>query len=173
MSIAAARTISIGGMTKPQLLAQLQAANVQLNDSARILFEDNRFKTSPKTFQVQIAEVSVADLGFIDGARIATIHARAIELGHLLCPLELAAHFRLQFPDQPEGFIGQPASQHRAPPGSLTIASPELTPDDNMPKGFYLRRIEGVLWLRGYRSGPEHLWSPADRFIFQFSQLPR
>jgi hypothetical protein len=41
-----------------------------------------------------------------------------------------------------------------------------LAQDESIPKGFYLRRIEGILWLRGYRSGPEHLYSPEDRFVF-------
>jgi hypothetical protein len=46
------------------------------------------------------------------------------------------------------------------------VISTELTEDHDVPKGFYLRRIEGALWLRGYRSGPEHVWSPEDRIVF-------
>jgi hypothetical protein len=72
----------------------------------------------------------------------------------------------LQYLDQPEGSIGHPPSQHRAPPGSLTVASREFDVDENVPKGFYLRRVEGVLWLRGYCSGPDHMWSGTDRFVF-------
>jgi len=106
-----------------------------------------------------------------DGAReqghsIDQIHERAAQLGLLLCPLELGPHLRLQFLEQPEGSVGYPPSQHRAPPGSITVASPELVQDECTPKGFYLRHIEGILWLRGYRSGPEHLWSPEDRLVF-------
>jgi hypothetical protein len=36
-----------------------------------------------------------------------------------------------------------------------------------MSMGFYLRRIQGVLWLRGYRSALEHIWSADDRFVFR------
>jgi len=46
------------------------------------------------------------------------------------------------------------------------VASAPLAQDDETPKGFYLRRIEGVLWLRGYRSWPGHIWSPQDMFVF-------
>ncbi|MDA0708693.1 MAG: helicase, partial [bacterium] len=46
------------------------------------------------------------------------------------------------------------------------IASQILTEDDDFPKGFYLRRIKGVLWLRGYRSWPGHVWEPDDHFVF-------
>src|SRR6476661_5482475 len=32
-----------------------------------------------------------------------------------------------------------------------------------------LRRIDGVLWLRGYRFRPEHIWSAGDHFVFTVS----
>jgi hypothetical protein len=35
----------------------------------------------------------------------------------------------------------------------VTIASPALTDDYETPKGFYLLKICGELWLRGYWSG--------------------
>lgn len=97
---------------------------------------------------------------------IAQVFDRAAERGFVLCPLELAAHLRLQFTDQPEGFLGHPPSTNRAPPGALTIAAHPLVADDGVPMGFYLRRIRGVLWLRGYRSPAEHVWSASDRFVF-------
>lgn len=46
--------------------------------------------------------------------------------------------------DQPEGYSGHPIQQHRAPVGSITIASEILTEDEDFPKGFYLRRINGA-----------------------------
>ena len=163
---AVARTIRVGGMTKHDLLAQLQDAKIQLNESARVLFTHDKFTTSPAVSHIETVELSVADLGYPEGASIGKIHDRAAECGLSLCPLELAPHLRLQYIDQEEGCIGHPPSKHRAPPGSLTVASRVLTSDDATPKGFYLRRIEGVLWLRGYRSGPNHVWSAADRFVF-------
>jgi hypothetical protein len=72
----------------------------------------------------------------------------------------------LQYLDQPEGYWDQPVRHHQAPSGSITIASEPLSEDDDFPKGFYLRRIKGVLWLRGYRSGAEHIWEPGDHFLF-------
>jgi hypothetical protein len=160
------RTIQVGGLTKQELLTRLVAAEIQLNESARALFAHDRFTTSPVVSTIEIVELSVAELGFAAGATIAPIYDNAAARGLALCPLELAPHLRLQYTDQPEGAVGQPATQHRAPPGSLTVASRELTSDDDTPKGFYLRRIAGVLWLRGYCSGPEHVWSAEDRFVF-------
>ena len=166
ISSAVAKTIRMGGMTKHELLVRLQDAKIQLNESARVLFAHDKFTTSPLVSYIETVELSVADLGYLEGTSIGQIHNRAAECGLLLCPLELAPHLRLQYMDQPEGYIGHPPSKHRAPPASLTVTCRRFTSDDDTPKGFYLRRIEGVLWLRGYRSGPDHVWSAADRFVF-------
>ena len=103
---------------------------------------------------IEIATVSVAELGFGEGATYGQLIARALESGLAECPLELGPHLRLQFLDQPEGAAGLPATHGRAPPGAITVASSPLDERDETPKGFYLRRIDGVLWLRGYWSGP-------------------
>ena len=94
------------------------------------------------------------------------ILARAGGLGLGLCPPELGPWLRLEYLDQPEGNAGQPARPGLAPAGAITIVSAALVEDDGFPKGFYLRRSDGVPWLRGYRSGPAHVWSPDDRLIF-------
>jgi hypothetical protein len=86
------------------------------------------------------------------------ITAHAATHGLSLCPLELGLHLRLQYRDQPEGQIDKPGHPQHAPYGSITVVSEPLSTDDDLPKGFYLRGIAGVLWLRGYRSTPEHRW---------------
>lgn len=164
------RAVNVGGLGKHELLEQLRRAGVELNEAGRVLFAHDGFTTHDQASRLTTIELSVANLGCSTGANMAHIHERAARLGLSLCPLELGPHLRLQYLDQAEGATGQPPSRHRAPPGSLTVASPALAPDDETPKGFYLRRMEGVLWLRGYRSGPEHLWSPEDRLVFCLPQ---
>lgn len=160
------RTIRVGGLSKHELMAQLLRNDVELNDAARALFAHERFTTQPLASSLTTIELSVANLGYDQGTTIDGIHEQAARCGLSLCPLEVGPHLRLQYLDQPEGALGHPPSRHCAPPGSLTIASAALAADDDTPKGFYLRRIEGILWLRGYRSGPEHVWSPGDRLVF-------
>jgi hypothetical protein len=160
------RSVRIGGTTKQALLAELQACGVQLNEIARTIFAHHDFETSDEPAVIETKELSVGDLGHTEGATIAEVHASAARRGLSLCPLELAPHLRLQFMEQPEGYWGHPPSEHRAPPGSLTIAAQPLATDDGDLLGFYLRRIRGVLWLRGYRSPAEHVWSAEDRFLF-------
>jgi len=159
-------TVRIGGMSRSALLALLREHGVRLNEAAEALFEDPRFTTPGRRRVVGIAALSVAELGFGDGARYGQLIARARESGLVECPLELGPHLRLQFPEQPAVADGLPSTRGRAPPGSLTITSPPLDEDEATPKGFYLRRVANVSWLRAYRSGSGHVWSPEDLLVF-------
>lgn len=161
------RTLRIGGIPKSELLQRLESQGVQLNDAARELFADDRFTVAGAPSVVSTVERSVADLGFPDGATMPQLCEAARGLDLHPCPLELAPHLRLQWLDQPEGQGVQPTMQHRAPPGSVTLVAAPISDDDRFPKGFYLRRIAGVLWLRGYRSDAAHVWSPEDRLLFR------
>ena len=160
------RTVTVGGLTKAELLEELHTNAISMNESGERLFASDHFPTSETRYSVTTVELTVRHLGCPRGATLPEIYARAGERGLGLCPLELGPHLRLQYRDQPEGSWGKPCRRHQAPYGSITIASEQLTEDDDFPKGFYLRRIKGVLWLRGYRSGPEHVWEPDDYFIF-------
>ena len=153
-------------MDKQELIQELRKHNVLLNQAAEALFEDRRFTTLRQRKVIEITCLSVADLGFVEGATYQQLTARALESGLVECPLELGPHFRLQFLDQPEGSAGFPATKHRAPPGSITIASSPLDDCEETPKGFYLRRIDGVLWLRGYWSWSGNIWRPEDVLVF-------
>jgi hypothetical protein len=157
--------VRVGGMDKRELVQTLREHNVQLNQAAETLFDDRRFTPLGQSQIIEIAVLSVADLGFGEGATYEQLTARALESGLVECPLELGPHLRVQFLDQPEGSAGFPATKHQAPPGSITVASSPLDDCYETPKGFYLRRINGVLWLRGYRSWPGHIWSPEDVLV--------
>jgi hypothetical protein len=153
-------------MTKAELFAELQHHGVQMNEAGHTLFASDLFQTSAVRRMIDTVELSVLDLGFAQGATMPEIHAAAIAGGLTLCPMELGPHLRLQFPEQPEDFLGPAHCVHRAPSGSLTIAAAYLLDDDGFPRGFYLRHNGGIRWLRGYRSGLDHVYAPEDRLIF-------
>ncbi len=101
-----------------------------------------------------VSLVSLTEIGLPEGGRYQEIVEHAAKAGLEPCPLELAAHLRLQYLDQPDGRY-------------LTVASVELRPGPETPNGFYLRRLDGDLWLRGYESGPENVYAPDfSRFAF-------
>jgi hypothetical protein len=161
------RAVRVGGLTKAALLGALQHAGVELNEIGRTLFAHPGFTTAGEVSTIETVELAVADLAGPAGADMATILERADTRGLAPCPLELGPHLRLQYRDQPEGQAGEAPTRHRAPPGSITVVSLPLSDDEDVPKGFYLRRIGGALWLRGYRSGAQHVWSAHDRLLFR------
>src|SRR5687768_14297752 len=164
---ATARNILVGGMMKVELLQELLRKGIQLNEAAQTLFASELFVTAERRMPIQTVELTAGNLGFPLGATWTAICRKAGDLGLNLCPLETAAHFRLQFLDQAEGEADEPSRQHRAPSGSITVASEAHSGDDDFPKGFYLRRMHGVLWLRGYRSSASHVWDRDDHLLFR------
>ena len=155
-----------GGVSKQDLLTKLRECQVEMNTAAELLFKDDRFVPGDVPVAYETVELTVLDLGFDNGATMPEILAAGERLGLVPCPLELAAHLRLVMLDQAEGHWGHPETKHTAPPGALTVISPPLAEDDTVPKGFYLRKIKGVLWLRGYVSDATHLWQPGNHIVF-------
>ncbi len=161
--------VRVGGIGPAALRQQLIDAGVRFNAYAEQLFADPRFVTDPAPSTVEVLVTTVAGLGFPDGARFDAWSAAASARGLALCPLALAPHWRGQWTTQPEGADGQPATRHQAPPGSVTVAcAPAAGATDPLDAldGFYLRVINGVPWLRGYRSDGSHHWAPADQLAF-------
>lgn len=156
----------IGGVTKVELLDRLRSAGVSINPIGMQLFENESFLTLDSPMTVESVQVSVRELGLPQGGLWAQIVDAAARHDLTLCPLELGPHLRLNLLDQEEGAVGAAETKHQAPPGAITIASAPLGEDDDVPKGFYLRRIEGTLWLRGYKSWPGHVWQPQNVLVF-------
>jgi hypothetical protein len=160
------RVIEVGGRRGAELLEDLKKAGVEINEFGLQLLSSAAFDIPKARRPVVTVELTVRNLGFPHGATMPEIVSNATNLGLSLCPLELGPYFRLQYLDQPEGFVGQAITQHRAPPGSVTIASKPLIEDDDFPKGFYLRCIKGTLWLRGYVSDAQHVSDADDHLVF-------
>lgn len=160
------RTIAVGGLSKWQLIQKLQQNSISMNEYGVRLLSDERFTTSESRYSLKTVELTIRDLGFPNGATLPHIFKRASELGLKLCPPELGPHLRLEYLNQSEGYIGNPLQKNQAPTGSITIASEILSEEDDFPKGFYLRKINDVLWLRGYNADNLHVWNAYDHFVF-------
>lgn len=159
--------VRIGGLSKRELLHSLSKQAVRRNQAAEDLFADDRFQLSRQEVEVSILVHSLADLGFAEGATYPQIILRAQQQGLQECPLELGPHLRLQYQEATESGNGrQVSSSGNAPFGSLTVASRPLDENDETPKGFYLRSLDGERWLRGYWADFDHVWSPDDLFVF-------
>jgi len=160
------RKVVIGDLDTVQLRQALREHNVHFNRAAEDLFNDCRFSPSRESAEIRIKAVSVLDLGFPSGATYQQLIEEASSIGLFECPLELGPYLRLQFLDQQGTSNHGPEEKGRAPQGAITVTSKPLGEADEIPKGFYLRRANGRLWLRGYWSGPAHVWSKEDLLVF-------
>lgn len=160
--------LTVATLSRPRLLESLQRARIHLNASAQTLLEAPVFD-EPAPQSVTLVERALSELGLKAGAALPRIFDAAQSHGLSLCPVATGPYLRLAWlsqPNAPDAIM----SNGRAPTASLTIAAPPLRPgEDDYPKGFYLRVINGRPWLRGYRCDLTYGWNPDDRFVFSIS----
>lgn len=157
--------VTIGGLSRVDLRTALRTRSILLNAYAEILLDSHLFDDHDARV-IAVIERTVADLGHARGASLTDILEAGQSQGLLLCPADTGPYLRLAMNDQTAS-TDTAMSAGKAPEGSLTVASEPLSDDNDHPKGFYLRVVEGQAWLRGYRCDDEHIWSPDDRFLFQ------
>lgn len=148
-------TVTLEGLTSEALTRRLESAGIQLNTHAQTLLEPKFFDFS-KTGKYRVQLVTVADLGFTEPANLPAIYRRIRERGFALCPLELAPYLRLSWRTQPTSRNSALTGQHKSPDSAVNVSTPPLSSDPYVPKGFYLRNVDGPLWLRGYICDDEH-----------------
>ncbi|MDQ1218271.1 hypothetical protein [Microbacterium arborescens] len=108
----------------------------------------------------------MGELGFPAGATLPRILAAARERGLRPCPPQTGPYLRLTYLGQPSAPDNR-TNEGRAPTAPLTLVTERLSPDDDYPRGFYLRTIDGKPWLRGFRCDDEHVFSAHDRLVFR------
>lgn len=148
------KEIFMDNLSAEELLEKMKAKGIQFNKYAEMLFEHSSFLTSGKARKVKLVKVNLTDLKLAKPTRFQDIVSAAAEKGLKLCPLNLAPFLRLEYLDQPEGPY-------------LTIASLKIEDDEKFPRGFYLRKLEGVLWLRGFCASDDWEYPLDMEFVFQ------
>ena len=98
------RTIKLGtGLNPYSFRTALKEADCGIMDSGNDILGKLAFTVSKTEAEVELVNVSVAELGFKDYATRVDIYKRANELGLDLCPAEVGPQLRLQYKDQPKG----------------------------------------------------------------------
>lgn len=124
-----------------------------IGDYANDILGKPAFTVAAEETKLDLVVVSVAELGFKDGATPKQIYARAKELGLDLCPAEVGPQLRLQYKDQPKGEW-------------LVIAMEPIALADGFLGLFYVERHGSGLWLGGCYGGSACVWGSGDRFVF-------
>lgn len=140
--------VDYGGVSLARLCQQLEEQQIHLNAYANQLLRHPHLSLSADKQRTTCVIVSLKELGLTQGGSLTEIFAAAPSYGLTDCTLEMALHFRLSY-HQLANSTGL-KSQGKAPAAAITIASMPLEKTDDFPKGFYVRRIDGCDWLRGY-----------------------
>lgn len=162
-------SLTIGGLSRTELLAALTADGVGLNESAEALLAQPEIECPVQT--LELATARPVDLSLIDDAPLREVYAAAQEQGLELCPLATGPFLRLAH--QEAASTDSALRRQRPPEGALHIASEILDPSFDAPKGFYLRTVEGRRWLRGYRCDDEYVVPPETTYVFARSITSR
>ena len=135
--------LSIGGISKAELLRLLKDQDISINPLGNKLLQSNLFtiKNQPQT--MTLAFMTLKELGFI----------------------ETGPFLRLAY-SKDKNSQGM-EKQFRTPDGAVTVLSVPLSKDHDFPKGFYLRKVDGTYWLRGYTCDDQHRFDVTERFVFQ------
>ena len=157
--------LALGGLSRDVLREALAAQGIALNAYAETLLEHSAF--DDRTEQtVRVTRCSVAELGRPDGGTLPQILAAAAAAGLRPCPLRTGPFLRLALMGQeqaPDAML----SAGRAPTGALHVLSAPLSEDHEVPKGFYLRVVDGTVWLRGYRCDDEYVMPPESQLVLR------
>lgn len=103
--------------------------------------------------EVGLVRVTIAELGFKNGAACKDIYKRALELGLMLCPVEVGIQLRLQYKDQSRGEY-------------LRIAMEPLIGSDGGPYVFGVDCDKDGFWLRAICCLPTSFCSADSVWVF-------
>lgn len=155
-------TLTFGGYSRDALLMRLRASRVEMNDFGRALMERPEFENPPRS-DVDVVILSAGSLR--PGLSFDEVVDAAAGIGLAPLPLTVGPWLRLAMLDQPDA-PDSVLSAGRAPSGSIHVISPPPSLDDAYPKGFYLRTVDGVPWLRGFRCDATYVWPPDSLLAF-------
>ena len=150
------RTIKFGGTehkTFEDFRGALKEARCHINDWAYDILGSPDFTAATEESEVDLVAVSVAELGFQNGASRSDIYMRALELGLELCPPEVGPQLCLQYKAQPMDewlLIGMEPIAGSG--GSLGV--------------FYVGHDGRSLWLYGCNSSFDNFWDISGLWVF-------
>jgi len=149
------RTIKLGtGLkTADDFRKAIKQAGMKIGDWGNDILGKPAFTVANEETEVELINVSVAELGFKDGATYKDICVRARELGLELCPNEVGPQLRLQYADQPKGEW-------------LLVAMEAIAGSVGDLDVFGVGHVDDARWLDGDRGFPGSVWNGYFRFLF-------
>lgn len=149
------KTIKLGTglVTADDFRRALKAGNFRIGDWGNDILGRRGFTAADEETEMDLVVLSVAELGFKDGAYRKDIYKRALKLGLELCPAEVGPQLRLQYKDQPMDEW-------------LRIAMEPITDSVGHLSVFCVGRDDGGLWLLGGDGSHGDFWDGIYRWVF-------
>jgi hypothetical protein len=147
-------SVEIGGKTTEQLIAEMEAAHINISDYAKSMMENRDFVPGKTREEATLIRLTVADLGFKTSATTDQIYERAQTLGLELCPPDTGPNYRLKYKDQPLNEW-------------VRIGMKQIAGSGGHPRVFSLVRDDDGLWLYDRWATPGREWDPDDEFVFR------
>ena len=149
-----------------QVLHKLGEHGIQINHYAEKYISHPRF-SSGQPGEITAAVVSLEELGLENGASLDELFRHIQETPFSPCHPDTGFFLRLAWKDQPQSRNSILTGTHRSPDQAVTVLSEILEQDDAFPKGLYLRKVDGKLWLRGYVCDPAYHFPGETLFAFE------
>ncbi|MBU1032772.1 hypothetical protein KJ937_02475, partial [Patescibacteria group bacterium] len=141
------QNIKLGTHAKDELVRELEVSDFHVSDWAKDMMAQDAFTVATEEIELELIVVTVAELGFKNGASFKQICERAKERGLELCPAEVGAQLRRQYQDQSYGEW-------------LLIAMDPITASDGGLGVFRVGHGNGGFWLRSRNGRPGGPWDP-------------
>lgn len=153
------KTIKLGTCKSPdEYRSALKQARINIGDWGNDILD--RISYAQYEVEVNLAVLSVFELGFNRSAKYKDLCAKALELGLQLCPAEVGPALRLSYKDQPGG-------------ERLRIAMKAITDSHGRCDSIFevaheeeLEYDEDELWLGGNCGDPDIRRRVRSRFVF-------
>jgi hypothetical protein len=143
------KTLTLGLRKSPKAYHKaLESAGFRIGDYASQIL--NKISVATTQVEVDLVLVTVAELGFKDGARRDAIYARALELDLQLCPAEVGPALRLATKDSPWILVGM---------GPMAGSVDDLYV-------FHVRTDRGARWLHSDSGLPGNFWHGDSQWVF-------
>ncbi|MCX5774388.1 MAG: hypothetical protein NTX05_07265 [Fusobacteria bacterium] len=136
---------------------------ILLNEYALQLLNSTHCNVANEREVESLIVLSVKSLGFQKGATLSKMIERGKKRGLKPCSLTVALSFRVIFDEEQSE---TEMTSGKAPTGSITVISASSSDTPEFPKGFYLRKIHGEKWLRGFSCSDDYEFNLEDRVAF-------
>lgn len=147
-------SVEIGGKTKEQLIAEMEAAGINIDSYARSMMENADFIPGKTREEATLIRLTVGYLGFTSSVVTDQIYKRAEDLGLELCPPDTGPNYRLKYRNQPRNEW-------------VRIGMKQIADSNGNQHIFRLVRLGDSLGMDNSWAGPNSRWDPGNECVFR------